>query len=59
MRRKLLKGVSASEALEEAPVQVSAADSWGFPDIDLCFFYPGAVVHLLLLLSVTDAFSRW
>lgn len=36
-RGKLLKGVSASEAPEEPPVQVSAADSWGFPDIDLCF----------------------
>lgn len=38
LRDKLLMGVSASEAPEEPPVQVSAADSWGFPDIDLCFF---------------------
>lgn len=39
LRDKLLMGVSASEAPEEPPVQASTADSWGFPDIDLWFFF--------------------
>lgn len=51
LRRKLLSGgVSASEAPVGAPVQVSAADSWGFPDIDLWVFF------LLLIRALSSTY---
>lgn len=57
-RGKLLRGLCAltrtAKTSAGPPVQVSAADSWVFPDIDL--FFPGAVV--LLHGALTDALSN-
>lgn len=57
-RGKLLRGLCALTRTDKTPagppVQVSAADSWVFPDIDL--FFPRAVV--LLHGALTDALSN-